>query len=84
MSYFLMWKRGSARGWADEGVEITLEPAAPSPFADKVIPQIVIPGHMAHGLTGEEPVPWTAGEGGFEFMVGDRRFRYDRLGLRQL
>ncbi|MYC93639.1 MAG: CRISPR-associated helicase Cas3' [Caldilineaceae bacterium SB0661_bin_32] len=69
----------------DEGVEITLEPAAPSPLAgDGTIPRIVIPGHMAHGLTGEEPVPWTAGEGGFEFTAGDRRFRYDRLGLRQL
>ena len=69
----------------DEGVEITLEPAAPSPFAvDRTISQIVIPGHMSRGLTGEEPVPWRAGDGGFEFTVGDRRFRYDRLGLRRL
>ena len=69
----------------DEGVEITLEPAAPSPFfAGGTISQIVIPGHMSHGLTGEEPVPWRAGDGGFEFTVGDMRFRYDRLGLRKL
>ncbi len=69
----------------DEGVEITLEPAAPSPFAaDGIIPHIVIPGHMAHGLTGEEPVPWKAREGGFEFLVSNRQFRYDRLGLRRL
>ena len=69
----------------DEGVEITLEPSAPSPLAaDGTISHVVVPGHMAHGLTGEEPVPWKAGEGGFEFMVGDRRFRYDRLGLRRL
>ncbi len=69
----------------DEGVEITLEPAAPSPFvAGGTIPQIVVPGHMAHGLTGEEPVPWRAEDGGFGFTIGDRRFRYDRLGLRRL
>lgn len=69
----------------DEGVEHTLDPAAPSPLAaDGTIPHIAIPGHMAHGLTGEEPVPWKAREGGFEFTVGDRRFQYDRLGLRRL
>ena len=69
----------------DEGVEISLEPAAPSPFAvSGNIEQIVIPGHLAHGLTGEDPVPWTANEGGIEFRIGDRRFRYDRLGLSRL
>ncbi|MYH60708.1 MAG: hypothetical protein F4148_02730 [Caldilineaceae bacterium SB0675_bin_29] len=69
----------------DEGVEITLEPAAPSPLAaDGTISHVVVPGHMAHGLTGEEPVPWKARDGGFEFIVGDRQFRYDRLGLRRL
>ena len=69
----------------DEGVEIKLKPAAPSPFgAGETITHIPIPGHMAHGLTGEEPVPWRAGEGGFEFRVDDRRFRYDRLGLGRL
>ena len=69
----------------DEGVEITLEPAARSPFAaDCAIGQLAIPGHLAHGLTGEEPVPWEQRDGGFEFSVGGRSFRYDRLGLRQL
>ena len=69
----------------DEGVEITLEPAAPSPLGgDRTISHVVVPGHMAHGLTGEEPVSWEARDGGFEFMVDDRQFRYDRLGLRRL
>ena len=69
----------------DEGVEHTLEPAASSPFfSGEMISHIVIPGHMAHGLTGEEHVSWEARDGGFEFMVGDRQFRYDRLGLRRL
>lgn len=69
----------------NEGVEIRLDPAAPSPLAaDGSIPHIAIPGHMAHGLTGEEAVAWKAREGGFEFTVGDRRFQYDRLGLRRL
>ena len=69
----------------DEGVEIQLEPAAPSPFGrGGTITHIAIPGHMAHGLNGEEPVPWKAGEGGFEFRVEDKRFRYDRRGLGRL
>ena len=68
----------------DEGVEITLEPAARSPFAaDCAIGQLAIPGHLAHGLTGEEPVPWEQRDGGFEFSVGGSHLRYDRLGLRQ-
>ena len=69
----------------DEGVEIVLEPAAPSPFGrGGAITHIAIPGHMAGGLNGEEPASWRAGEGGFEFTVEDRRFRYDRLGLGRL
>lgn len=69
----------------DEGVEITLDPAAPSSLAsDKTTLHVVIPGHMAHGLTGEEHVSWKTRDGGIEFMVGDRQFRYDRLGLRWL
>ncbi|MCY4091440.1 MAG: CRISPR-associated helicase Cas3' [Caldilineaceae bacterium] len=69
----------------DEGVEITLEPAARSPFAaDCAIGQLAIPGHLAHGLTGEEPVSWEHRDGGFDFNVGGRSFRYDRLGLWQL
>lgn len=69
----------------NEGVEISLKPAAPSPFADHhIIEQIVIPGHLAHGLSGEEPVPWIATDDGFVFAAGERSFRYDRLGLRQL
>ncbi|MCY3991889.1 MAG: CRISPR-associated helicase Cas3' [Caldilineaceae bacterium] len=69
----------------DEGVEITLEPAAPSPFGGgETITHIPIPGHMAYGLSGDEPVSWQAGEDGFEFRVDDRRFRYERLGLGRL
>jgi len=69
----------------NEGVEITLESAAPSPFGGgETITHIPVPGHMARGLNGDEPVPWHARGGGFEFMVGDRRFRYDRLGLGRL
>ena len=66
-------------------MEITLEPAARSPFAaDCAIGRLAIPGHLAHGLTGEEPVPSQQRDGGFEFTVGGRDFRYDRLGLRHL
>ena len=68
----------------DEGVEISLEPAAPSPFGKGYrIEQIVIPGHMVHGLSGEELVPWIPADDGFVFAAGEKSFHYDRLGLRQ-
>jgi len=69
----------------DEGIEITLDPEAPSPFAGNcAIARIAIPGHLSQGLMGDEMVTWIPRDGGFEFSLGDRRFRYDRLGLQRL
>jgi len=69
----------------DEGIEITLDPEAPSPFPGNcAIAQIAIPGHLSKGLMGDESVTWIPRDGGFEFSLGDRRFRYDRLGLQRL
>ena len=66
----------------DEGMTVTFEPPPVSPFDSGLpIPQMSIPHHMARGLNPQEPVTATAMEGGFEFTVGDARFRYDRLGL---
>ena len=67
----------------DEGIEIKFDPAPPSPFDRAVsIARLTIPGHMSRGLTPDETIEHVAADGGFEFGVGDRRFAYDRLGLR--
>ena len=67
----------------DEGIEIRFDPAPPSPFDRAVsIARLTIPGHMSRGLAPDETIEPAAVEGGFEFSVGDRRFAYDRLGLR--
>ena len=66
----------------DEGVTVTFEVPATSPFDEGMeIPQLSIPHHMGRGLDPQNPVQTTLTEGGFEFAVGEARFRYDRLGL---
>ena len=72
----------------DEGIEVELDPPAPSPFGAEDITRLTIPHHLAPRLTGaateDEPVTPTLEEGGFTFRMGESRFRYDRLGLRRL
>ena len=69
----------------DEGVTVTFEPQAASPFdAELLIPQLTIPHHMSRGLSPEDPVEATPVDEGFEFSVADARFQYDRLGLRRV
>ena len=69
----------------DEGVTVTFEPQAASPFdAELLIPQLTIPHHMSRGLNPEDPVAATPVDEGFEFSVADARFQYDRLGLRRV
>ena len=72
----------------DEGVEIELDPPAPSPFRTEAIVQLTIPHHLAPRLsddaTGDKPVTPDLEDGGFTFRIGESRFRYDRLGLRRL
>ncbi len=69
----------------DEGVEMSFSPAPSSPFDKSPIESINLPGHMSQGLKPDESVESVARSvgDGFEFEVGDRRFVYDRLGLRQ-
>ena len=69
----------------DEGVTVEFEPPPVSPFDRGLpIPQMSIPHHMARGLTPEKPVSTTPTADGFEFLVGDANFRYDRLGLQRV
>ncbi len=68
----------------DEGVEVEFTPPPPSPFDNsRNIGSITIPEHLLRGATTEGPVTPNLSEGGFTFAVGDRAFRYDRLGLRR-
>ena len=68
----------------DEGIEVELAPPPPSPFdATRPIDRLTIPDHLLGGATTEGPVTPNPVEGGFTFNVGDRAFRYDRLGLRR-
>ena len=69
----------------DDRVEITLEPAPTSPFdASRAIDRIALSTRWLAGNDATELVaPTVAATGGFEFRIGERRFRYDRLGLRR-
>ena len=71
----------------DEGIEVELNPPAPSPFDGEPIARLTIPHHLAGRLSGDatedEPVVPDLEDGGFTFRSGESRFRYDRLGLRR-
>ena len=69
----------------DERVEIAFDPPAASPLGGPAVERLAMP---LRWLGGAEipPAPFSVAEGagGFEFGVGSRRFRYDRLGLRRV
>ncbi len=71
----------------DEGVEVELNPPAPSPFGAEAITRLTIPHHLAPHLSGDatddQLVVPDPDDSGFTFRIGESRFRYDRLGLRQ-
>ena len=68
----------------DEGIEVKFDPAPPSPFDHSVqIPSLTIPAHLSRGLVPDETIEPVVINEGFEFGVGDRRFVYDRQGLRR-
>ena len=68
----------------DEGIEVEFDPPPPSPFEpSRNIERMTVLEHLLRGATAEGPVTPTLVEGGFIFAVGDRTFRYDRLGLRR-
>jgi CRISPR-associated endonuclease/helicase Cas3 len=68
----------------DEGIEVDFDPPPPSPFEpSRNIERMTVLEHLLRGATAAGPVTPSLVEGGFTFNVGDRHFRYDRLGLRQ-
>ena len=69
----------------DEGIEVEFDPPPPSPFdTSQGIESMTFPGHMLRGAHHDgNPVVPVVSQGGFAFAVGDRTFRYDRLGLRR-
>ena len=67
----------------DEGIEVEFNPPPPSPFEpSRRIERITMPEHLLRGADADAPVTPTPADGGFTFSIGQRAFRYDRLGLR--
>ncbi len=68
----------------DEGIEVEFDTPQASPFeATRHIVSMTIAAHLLRGAAPYGPAATAKTEGGFIFTVGDRRFRYDRLGLRR-
>ena len=69
----------------DDRVDITFSPQPTSPFDGAPIERIAMTVRWLD-RSGEAPesVEAAAMDGGFEFAVGSRRFRYDRLGLQRV
>ena len=67
----------------DEGIEMEFDPPPASPFdAGRSIETLNIAAHLLRGAVPDGPVTPAGDADGFTFAVGDRTFRYDRLGLR--
>ena len=68
----------------DEGIEVEFDTPQASPLeATRHIVSMTIPAHLLRGAAPDGPIATTETEGGFTFAVGERRFRYDHLGLRR-
>jgi len=70
----------------DDSIEVELDPPPPSPFDGAEIKTIAIPLWLVGkgNVSPESPIAPQTSSDGFEFAIGDRRFAYDRLGLRRL
>ena len=69
----------------DERVEIAFAAPQDSPFRQPgAIDKLAMSLYWLSGAEAPEQMDASAADGGFEFAIGDRRFRYDRLGLHQL
>ncbi len=66
----------------DEGIELPLSPAPPSPFGAGPIESLVVPARWLADEEGETVTPDIGAEG-FTVEVGGAVLRYDRLGLRR-
>ena len=69
----------------DDRVDIAFAPQPASPFDGPAIERVPMTVRWLD-RSGDVPdsVETTATDGGFEFAVGSRRFRYDRMGLRRV
>ena len=68
----------------DEGLDVALGPPPPSPFGfGRSIEKLAVPVRWLGGAAVDGQVTPVAADGGFTFRIGDRGFRYDRLGLRR-
>ena len=69
----------------DDRIDITLNPPQPSPLdPSNNIDKLAISVRWLPGEGVPVSVKPYPREGGFEFAVGDKRFVYDRLGLRRI
>ena len=70
----------------DDRLEITFDPPQVSPFdPSRRIDRLAMSARWLPGVEPSDAVePTLSDGGGFEFGIGERRFRYDRLGLRRL
>lgn len=68
----------------DDRIEIAFDPQPFSPFdPSRSIDKLAVSADWLKGEEVPETVETVPVDGGFAFSVGARRFRYDRLGLRQ-
>ena len=69
----------------DDRIDVILDPVQPSPFdaSHKIEKLAVSVRWLLDEDLPESVVPYPT-NGGFTFAVGDRRFVYDRLGLRRV
>ena len=69
----------------DDQIEIALSPPPASPFApESSIDRITLPLRWLGGNEIPEAATAERADGGFAFRIGNRQFRYDRLGLRRV
>ena len=69
----------------DDRIDIAFDPLPSSPFdPSRSIDELAVSMDWLKGQEIPESVETAPVDGGFEFGVGSRQFRYDRLGLRRL
>ena len=69
----------------DDRIDIALDPPQPSPFdASKKIDKLAVSVRWLPDEDVTESVTPSPTDGSFTFAVGDRRFVYDRMGLRRV
>ena len=69
----------------DDRIDVAFDPPPPGPFDPASrIDRLAVSARWLQGADVPESVTPTPTDGGFTFAVGERRFVYDRLGLRPL